>query len=405
MTEAGTVETELRQEAKRICTDVQADRIELPDGETGWIGYDLKKHDASDRLLMIRGQKGLYCGQLGVATFFAAMYEVFGDETYRQQAHEAIDFLLQEDVDELTEDVGLGVGSGYGSLVYGLSVVADLTGNRQYRDRAREFVRSLTETKIRLDDEYDVLLGTAGALLALLAYYERTDEEDALDRAVLCGEHLLENRHDKWGYQVWETHWSDSFQSFTTGMGHGAAGISYALYRLYGHTGRPEFRDAADDALGFENVFYSETNSNWRANWASIPHYPQWWCYGVPGIGLARLGSLQYHESETLERDLRRARGFDPRLGSKDEICHGTFSQVDFLVELGRRFDESYVDRATELAAEAMERTRQTGGYRVVGGRTEGIYNPIFFLGTAGIGYTLLRLLEPESLPSICRFE
>ena len=389
----------LRREAEWIVDDIRDGRLELPDGTAGWVGYD-----SNGGRPMLKTRPGLFSGQLGIASFFAAMYRAFGDETYREFTADAVDFLLESDLEELTRGIGLGVASGYGSIVYGLSLLSDLTGEYRYRNRAHQFVDRLTETEIAADERYNVLAGAAGALAGLLRVYEQCGDATALDRAVACGEHLLDDRCEKWGYQVWNTYPNDGARSFTTGMGHGAAGICYSLYRLYAHTGREAFREAAADALGFENVFYSADHDNWKANWLSVPYYPRWWCYGVAGIGLARLGSLQYHDDPVLRRDLDRASAFEPQLAPTDSLCHGTFSQVELLIELGRDYDESYVERARALAVEAIERKRDSGGYRVAFGDLDGVCNPVLFLGTAGVGYTLVRLLEPE-IPSILRFE
>lgn len=398
-------DAELRREARRIADDVREHKFTLPDGSEGWISYDLTSHDSRDGKLIVRGKKGVYCGQLGIAIYFAGMYNVFGDEQYRRTVRDSVEYLLEEDVERISSGLSVGVGKGVGSLVYGFSVLAELTGEERYRKRAHEFASTLTTDAVREDDDYDVLLGTAGALVGLLRLYEQSGDSSVLDKAVECGNHLLDNRADKWGYEVWDTHVSEDIQSFTTGFAHGAAGISYALYRLYGHTRRSEFERAAEDAIKFENVFYSERESNWKANWSLLPDYPLWWCYGTPGIGLGRIGCLEHSDSEEIRRDVDRAEAFEPRLKPRDPICHGVFSQIEFLVELGRKSDEESLERARRLATRAIERKRQSGSYRVVGGQAEGLYNPSLFLGTAGIGYTILRLLAPNDLPSVLRFE
>jgi lantibiotic modifying enzyme len=396
---------ELRREAKRIYADIQDERIELEDGTTGWIGYDMYFADSPKGDLFLRGQKGLNSGQVGIALYFAAMYRVFGEESYLRDVREATDFLLEEDVEELTSGILLGGVDGFGAVVYGLSVIADLTGERRYQDRAREFVHSLTDEEIAASDENDLILGTAGTIAGLLRFYEQSGERAALNKAVQCGEQLLDNRYEEQGYRVWDAHPAPSVRKFSTGISHGSAGIGYSLYRLYGHTGREEFREAADEAIEYENEFYSEDENNWKANWSPITDYLLWWAYGVLGIGLARLGSLEYHESETLRRDVERAMAVEPQLTEHDSILRGTFAHVDLLVELGRTYDEAYREQAVELATRAVRRKERRDGYQIVGGAMGGITNPTMFLGTAGIGYTILRLLEPDEIPSVLRFE
>lgn len=391
----------LRLETQRIYENIREAMVTTPAGASGWVGYDL-----TDGELVVKGEKGLYSGQLGVALYFGAMYAVFNEDRYRESTYEAVSYLFEQDIVELVDGAGVGVGSGIGAIIYGLSVLAEVTGSHRYRERAEEFLAALSDERIKSDNEYDVLGGVAGAVAGTLRLYEQTRKTNALNKAVRCGEHLLDNRYDKWGYGVWDTFWDDSVQSFSTGMAHGAAGISYSLFRLYGHTGRTGFRDAAHDALDFENVFYSRRNRNWKANWRAIPQYPTWWCYGLFGVGTARLGSLEHYESEVLRRDLDRARdGLEPELLAGDSVCHGTASIIDWLVELGRAVDVDYASQARGLAGEMIRRRRRTGGYQFAHGDLDGLYNPVFFLGTAGIGYTLLRLLDPNGLPSVLRFE
>lgn len=398
-------DAELRREVLEIARGIRENRMTLPDGDAGWVSFDLTAHDSSDGNLILRSKKGTYTGSLGIAIYFAGLYAAFGDDRDRRFARDSVDVLLDEDVDRLTDGLGLGAGNGIGALIYGFSLLAELTGEQRYRKRAHSFASALTDEDVRDDDTYDLLLGTAGAITGLLRLYEQTGDRRVLDRAVRCGEHLLDNRLRKWGYGVWDTHVDEDIQSFATGFAHGAAGLSYALYRLYGHTDNSEFEAAARDAVKFENVFYSERENNWKANWSRLPDYPLWWCYGTPGVGLARLGSQPYAESDEVARDVERAKDFEPRLDPRDAVCHGVFSQVEFLIELGREDDEEYLDRARRLATQAVSRKRDAYGYQVVGSHVEGLYNPSLFLGTAGIGYTLLRLLAPEELPSILRFE
>lgn len=391
----------LLEETVEIANAVEQNQMQMPTGETGWYGFDTDHNH-----VCIKSENGIYSGQLGVAIFFAAMYKVHGDERYLNLREDAIDHLFSDNVDEIISSYNLGCGDGIGSLIYGLSVISELTEKPVYEDKSREIALSIPRDEITSSGNVDVLSGVSGLLLSLLRLYEQTGDKELLDKAINCGEHLLTSRYSKWGHEVWDTFWVDDFKSFSTGMGHGAAGICYSLYRLHGHCGRDDFRRAADDAILFENVFYSESQQNWKANWTHIPHYPLWWCYGLPGIGLARLGSLEHVESDLLHRDLKRAKnGLEPTLGIQDSICHGTFAQVDFLIELSRREGSEYLQEARKVAQKSVRRKRRRGSYRVANGGTTELYNPVLFLGTAGIGYTLLRLTAPAKVPSILRFE
>lgn len=392
----------LRTEALSIAEDVRAAGLDLDGERSRVVGYI-----DGDGGLNLKTRTGLYCGQLGVAVYFAAVSAVTGEESYSRHAASAVTHITSGPPDRVLDAPYVGIGSGVGSVLYGLTLLADLTGEDRYEERAREIVRATSAATMEDDDQYDVLLGTAGAVTGLLAHYERSGDQEALARAEQWGQYLLESRYEKWGhYGLWDTSTKAGVLSTSTGMGHGVAGIVQALFRLYDHTRHDAFREAASEAVAFENLFYSGYEGNWKANFGGVEHYTNWWCSGLVGVGCARLASLAHHDSERLRRDLGRAvRGFEPRLLRNDSLCHGTFGQVDLLLELDRAFEQDYRERARDLALDALARRRETGHYAVANERIDGLSNPVFFLGTAGIGYTLLRLVEPETVPSVLRFE
>ncbi len=401
MTGPPVTDEDLVAEAEAIAEAIWDARFDLPGEETRWIGYNSSRGKP-----VLMGRDGIFGGQMGIAVYFAATYAVTGDQRYRRFAETAASGFRERDPAALIANADLGAGTGTGSYIYGLTLLWQLLDDPVYRELAREFVQALSGDAIAADGRYDVLCGAAGTVLALLAYREATGE-DALGTAIDCGDHLLDNRIEKWnGYEIWDTSRENQPGRIRTGMAHGAGGIAYALYRLFDHADLDRYRRAAEDALSFEDFYYAEYEGNWKANPTTVDHYPAWWCYGLVGIGLARLGSHQHHPSDRLARDLDRARrGVDPQLLADDSVCHGTFGQVDFLVELGRRDDPEYAEMARDLAGRGVERRREAGSYRVAFGDVEGLYNPAFFLGTAGIGYTLLRLVAPETIPCLLRFE
>ena len=61
------------------------------------------------------------------------------------------------------------------------------------------------------------------------------------------------------------------------------------------------------------------------------------------------------------------------------------------------------VTTSRERASELVERAAVSGGYPCFGG-DESI-NPGLFQGISGIGYTLLRLVEPDLVPSVLLWE
>ena len=51
----------------------------------------------------------------------------------------------------------------------------------------------MTPDRIETDSALDIVSGASGAILALLALYDATDDKEFLQQSVACGEHLLAN--------------------------------------------------------------------------------------------------------------------------------------------------------------------------------------------------------------------
>ncbi len=384
---------------------------------------------------------GVFSGRLGVAVYLAALAAVTetdsyagtetdsyagtetdsyagtetdsyaGTETdsYAESARAWASRCLQTETETICARPDIGIGSGVGSTVYGLTLLAGLTGEAVYADRAGDIVRAVDRETVADDQQYDVLLGTAGTVHGLLAYYEASGDDAALETARVCGTHLLAERFEKWNsYSVWDTSRVSGIGSAAVGAAHGVAGIAHALYRLGAHTGDETYIEVADEAVAFENTFYSPHERNWKANFGGVRDYTDWWCSGTAGVGATRLGSLLAHGDETLRRDVRRvAETLDSELDAHDSVCHGNAGVIDLLVELSTHDATAELvpmERPRELAGALLDRRAATGQYNVTHGGIAGLSNPVLFLGTTGVGYALLRLLEP-SLPSLVRFE
>jgi hypothetical protein len=84
--------------------------------------------------------------------------------------------------------------------------------------------------------------------------------------------------------------------------------------------------------------------------------------------------------------------GEDPGV---DHICCGSFSHVEILLVAGER--DAAAARASRIVAEAENK----GGYRLFRQLPRTARNVTLGQGPAGIGYQLLRLADPERIPSI----
>lgn len=296
--------------------------------------------------------------------------------------------------------VGLGGTKGVGSVVYALSVVAELLDEEKYRNAAAEAAETVTADRLSDDDTFDIMEGTAGTLLGLLAYHDRYGGSSVLDRAIDCGERLLDARTSLGGHRTWNTEDGVHF----TGFAHGSSGIAYALARLAAATDEPRFAEAVREALDFESERYSASRRNWARSFEEDDYLDRW-CHGRSGMALARIGigeqlgdaELRAEASDVLSESATAS------AATIDNVCCGNLGRAETLL-VGARRAGGDCSAATELARRCLAR-REREGVLSLPGHSESFVNPTFFDGVSGAAYTLLRLCNPETLPCVLLLE
>ncbi len=392
--------------ADRIAGRVAARAIH--DGEgAAWIGLD-PLTDGGGWGLAVLGAN-LYGGAPGIALFLAAHARLTGHTASADLAQAALasvrHMIRSSSAMRFARVLGIGGAAGIGSVVYALTTIAGLLGDEKLRDDAHCASRLLTDDVIGGDKIYDVLGGAAGCILGLLKLHRETSDGQALNRAVACGHHLLRSRprDDKTGL------WRHLTRKPLTGMSHGAAGFGYALAALAKASSHEGFAAAARDCHAYERSLFSVERGNWPdlRDDDKEPFWPVQWCHGAGGIGLARLGIARFGDLDIdLTPDVGAAVAAVQRVwpSSIDTLCCGNLGNVELLAEAGRTLGRD------ELTAQASARV---GGI-LDAAATSGVFgwnagkdddNLGFFRGLSGVGYTLLRRLDPETLPNVLIWE
>jgi len=261
-------------------------------------------------------------------------------------------------------------------------------------DTALRLSRLLDREAIRADKNLDVIGGAAGAILSLLPLWQQTGDAGVLEKAVLCGERLLE-------MQSTEGAWLTSARRPLAGFSHGAAGIGLALLRLHATVPQPRFREAAMAGFAYERTLLSPSACNWEDLRDDIKDRFAMgsWCHGAPGVALSRIGALRLIAGEGLESPLRSDLDSGLRYLAGGEIrndgtvCCGEMGRAEFLLEAARYLDNPELEVLARQRASCV-----VAGLRPAEERP---FIPGFFQGSAGIGYGLLRLIAPDRLPSI----
>jgi lantibiotic modifying enzyme len=86
----------------------------------------------------------------------------------------------------------------------------------------------------------------------------------------------------------------------------------------------------------------------------------------------------------------------------RDHLCCGRTAGIDFLIEKSVRLgDKEALEFAKRGMRKLLNEKAQRGRYCLVASDGKYLSNITLFQGTAGIGYEMLRLAAPQTIPSI----
>lgn len=400
---------ELIAEAKEIASQLEARAICDSDGSVNWIGLDFVPRAERYQLQVLNNC--LSDGRSGVALFFAALTQVTGDSRYRDLAYNTLRSLRRqiqtldpETWQRMARFTGVGGATGLGSMIYSLVKVSQFLNDAALLTDAEALANWMTPELIAADQHMDIMSGAAGAILGLLSLYEATAKASVLETAIACGQHLLNHRVSYNGApQAWHTFWDRPL----TGFSHGAAGMAYALLRLYAVTLEPNFLEAGLEAIEYERSVFCQSTANWpdfrRIGQPGQPDFANKWCHGAAGIGLGRLGSLRIVDTPEIKQEIEIALQTTQNFGLQaiDHLCCGNLGRVEVLL-VGSKicFRPDWYQVALQNATNVVARAKRTGAYQLFPNLPNSVFNPGFFPGTSGIGYQLLRLANND-LPSV----
>jgi lantibiotic modifying enzyme len=354
----------------------------------------------------------LYDGLAGIALLFAALGRTGRDEGYRDLSLEIVAplrRLLRRLVvePERARRMRLGIGGQVGvcSFVHALVNLGRLLELPELFAEAHRVVGLVTPEHVAADSSLDVVTGCAGAILALLTidrYIAGPTPSGAtpLEVAGWCADHLLSRRMDRAdGATCWPT---DPRFPPLTGFAHGSAGISCALLKLYARTGRRDLLDTALRGWAFERSTFDDERQDWIDQTSPTRRFLNQWCFGAPGIALARMATLDVVGDDTVWREIRAGlrHTSEPSLVPADHICCGDMGRSDVLIYAADKLGEPcHRVVAADLACRVLARKKERGRFHGLVRSDQ--RDPSFFSGEAGIAYTLLRLAFPGELPCL----
>jgi type 2 lantibiotic biosynthesis protein LanM len=351
----------------------------------------------------------LYNGLPGIALFLAYLGELTAEKDYTDMARLAVKTLQKIFLPQagIWHWVQIGAFDGIGSLIYLFAHLGTLWHDPTLYQEAREMV-PLVEQLLDENKPFEMLSGAAGTIAALLSLYTVAPDQETLAMAIRCGDYLLDHSRTMARGIGWSMQ-DDALP--LAGISHGNAGIALNLLRLAGVSGASRFHEAALAAMEYERGIFSPERGNWpdlrdapreiESDETPVFKYMTAWCHGAPGVGMARLASLQYHDDAAIRDEIGAAiqttlkEGF----GRNHSLCHGDMGNLEVLLLASSLLSNTHVKEQTAAIQAILLENMQDQGWQ--SGIPFPVETPGLMLGLAGTGYALLRMADPERVPSL----
>jgi type 2 lantibiotic biosynthesis protein LanM len=375
---------------------------------TGWVGIIMGRDEQWD---LLPADESLYNGTAGIALFLAYLGALSDNDEITQLARSAVATVrFRIEQQKKYEQQVIGGFEGLGSAIYLYTHLAVLWNDPSFLQEAEEIVDFLLPY-IDKDEHLDILAGTAGCILSLLTLYSVAPSSHTLQAALQCGNHLLATAHPA---QV-GLGWLKPGETMPlTGFSHGVSGIALSLLALADLSGEERFREAAQQAIAYERSLFSSHERNWPdlrttkevgdqpPEATQTDHFMVAWCHGAPGIALSRIEALHYgyvdasiHEEIEVALKTTMEQGFQ----SNHSLCHGSLGNLEAFLRAQQVLGNPvYQEQVKQLATMLLDHIETHG---CLTGVPRGLETPGLMMGLAGIGYELLRLAEPEQVPSV----
>ncbi|MFI5527218.1 type 2 lanthipeptide synthetase LanM family protein [Kitasatospora sp. NPDC051853] len=356
--------------------DEIAGRAARGPGRVNWIGLE----PVDTHWTMLPMGAGLAHGYCGAALFLAQVGQLTGSSRYRDLARAAVAPLpgllaTMADDPDLGRAVGPGGFDGLGGICYAVARLGTLLD----QDLDGCLPTALQALAACLDDPgttTDVSAGLSGALVALHAVHRESGLPEAARLADRLAPRLLARAGDA---------------PAGHGFAFGSAGVGWALLR---------HARAAGPSAG--ERFAAAGRALVTGALAAAEQDPKdlGWCSGLSGTVLAAVDGLRWPAPDGAVDDAlgRALRSLTGQLPSSDlSLCHGDLGVAEALGVLARRRPEARSALHTR-AGVTLGVLRDRG--RLCG--TPGhVTTPGLLSGLSGIGYALLRLGFPDSVPSV----
>lgn len=372
--------------------------------DANWLGVKLVGDYGHGSLSIRPLDVYLYEGVAGICIFFAAISRYYSNYELQRVLSAATKSLF-----DYTEDIlqregnhidSSGVFGGESSLVYSYSLLYQLTRIPEYLKYAEKHF-PIIERAVQYDQAFDVVYGNAGAILALINLYSLKRDKRYLNCAKTAAKVICDAQQKGGGWKA------ATVSAPLAGFSHGVAGIVYALNKLYKLYPDKHIKQCIVNGLQYEDELFCEADGNWKdirkgsTNGKNLCA----WCHGAGGILLSRislLGNIDNETDEIVKEDIRNAVKTmqSHKYLQNPCVCHGIAGNAEILLTYGQQFQDQIASSTAKHFYSRLVGSVNSGTFECSRPYLYGFNIPGFMTGLAGIGYSLLRLLDP-TLPSV----
>lgn len=358
----------------------------------------------------------LYNGMAGIVLFYLELHNATGNAEALRMARGGADYLLASVPDE-PGNRPMGLYTGLAGTAVVLAHAFQATKDERYQAGVRKALslinRSAKRTGLGVEwnESTDIISGSAGIGLALLALRDEAREFDTTQLAMQAGDRLIE-RSQPIGTD--QRTWLISPQNPRNypNFSHGTAGVSYFLTKVSAATASKGHLDAALAGERYLHAITTTAPNGGRMIYHSAPGNEQLfylsWCHGPAGTArlyralAARTANPEWeqrvNELATAIQQMKvpeRSPGFWNNVSQ----CCGNCGITEFFLGLHRRSkDPRHLTYAEEIGHDTLKR-RATEGDGLKWVQAEHRVRPELLVaqtglmqGAAGVGLTMLHL-------------
>jgi lantibiotic modifying enzyme len=377
------------------------------DGGSYWPGrHDLSLDEKCD----------LYYGNAGILLFLRELYETTGRPEYRAAIRGGIRFLGRN----ISHVDRYGLYDGLAGIAFSLAQWPDdpeaVAGCSRAVDRLIRDKQDSVNPGARWNQHLDVMSGSAGIGLSLLALGRQLHRPELTSLAVLAGIDLMAAsfKVPQGRYWLRQFHEQKQFPNFS----HGTAGVGYFLLKLYEETGNARFLDTANEAANYLQSIMSTA----YGTECLIPHdlpggrdlFHLGWCHGPAGtnrffyelFSITKETKLETVGQTAAQTILRSGMPEQPTPGHWNNVsrCCGAAGVGEFFLGLYRKTKELPYRQFAMRIGEYLQNRAQSDGAGLKWIQAENRIEPGRLIaqtglmqGSAGIGLFLLHLADPDN--------